>query len=289
MAVPGEQTLPDVAILTRAVENVFRKLIRLLIGKMSLKKLQEMIQGIFVEEAEAKLKAERPGKNVPLSTLAVVTGFDTRTLTRIKSKENYLKPFHEVKRFLSEITPECSVLDVWESSSKYRDSKSGKPGVLPIKGPNVSFETLISDSNSTRGVTVTSFLHRLEASKSIVVDRANNRVRMIDKRYTPFESVDQTENARIGMAAVGNLVDTISHNLNAPSQGRDSFYQQGCWTNRLDQADSEKLRKIVKNFLSKTDEKARKIIKPFEQDVVENDQVTAGVSMFYFEEESQSG
>ena len=289
MAVPGEQILPDVAILTRAVENVFRKLIRLLIGKMSLKKLQEMIQGIFVEEAEAKLRAERPGKNVPLSTLAVVTGFDTRTLTRIKSKESYLKPFHEEKRFLSEITPECSVLDVWESSSKYRDSKSGKPKILQIKGSDVSFETLISDSNSTRGVTVTSFLHRLEASKSIVVDRANNRVRMIDKRYTPFESVDQTENARIGMAAVGNLVDTINHNLNAPTQGRESFYQQGCWTNRLDQADSEKLRKIVKNFLSKTDEKARKVIKPFEQDVVENSQVTAGVSMFYFEEESQSG
>jgi len=289
MAVPGEQTLPDVAILTRAVENVFRKLIRLLIGKMSLKKLQEMIQGIFVEEAEAKLKAERPGKNVPLSTLAVVTGFDTRTLTRIKSKESYLKPFHEEKRFLSEITPECSVLDVWESSSKYRDSKLGKPRVLPIKGSDVSFETLISDSNSTRGVTVTSFLHRLEASKSVVVDKTNNQVRMIDKRYTPFESEDQTENARIGMAAVGNLVDTISHNLNAPSQGRESFYQQGCWTNRLDQADTEKLRNIVKNFLSKTDEKARKVIKPFEQNVVENDQVTAGISMFYFEEESQGG
>ena len=46
---------------------------------------------------------------------------------------------------------------------------------------------------------------------------------------------------------------------------------------------------IVKNFLSKTDEKVRKVMRPFEQDVVENDQVTAGVSMFYFEEESQSG
>ena len=114
---PSDKNLPDVAILTRAVENVFRKLIRMLIGKISLKKLQEMIQVIFVEEAEAKLKLERPGKNVPLSTLAVVTGFDTRTLTRIKSEDSYLKPFHEEKRFLREITPECSVLDVWESST----------------------------------------------------------------------------------------------------------------------------------------------------------------------------
>ena len=286
MITPSDAVLGDVAILTRAVENVFRKLIRLLIGKMSLKKLQEMIQVIFVEEAEAKLRLETPGKNVPLSTLAVVTGFDTRTLTKIKGKESYLKPFFEEKRFLSEITPECSVLDVWERSSKYRDSKSGKPKILAIRGSKASFESLIGDSNSTRGVTVTSFLQRLEASKSIVVDKAKNTVQMIDKRYTPFESDDQTENVKIGMAAVGNLVDTIAYNLKASSQGRESFYQRGCWTNRLDKNESEKLRKLVKKFLLKTDERARKIMKPFEQDTVNNEQVTAGISMFYFEEES---
>lgn len=284
---PGTPQLRDAAILTYAIESVFRKLIRMLIGKMSLKKLQEMIQIIFVEEAEAKLKQEAPGKNVPLSTLAVVTGFDTRTITRIKSKESYLKPFHEEKRFLSEITPECSVLDVWESSSKYTDSKSGKPEVLAIRGSEVSFESLISDSNSTRGVTLTSFLKRLEASKSIVVDRANNTVRMIDKRYTPFGSEDQTENTKIGMAAVGNLVDTITFNLNAALQGRESFYQKGCWTNRLDKKDCKKLRSIIKTFLLETDERARKIMRPFEQEVTKNDQVTAGISLFYFEEEPQ--
>ncbi len=288
MATTSEAELPDVAILTRAVENVFRKLIRLLVGKISLKKLQEMIQVIFVEEAEAKLKLETPGKNVPLSTLAVVTGFDTRTLTKIKAKQSYLKPFYEEKRFLSEITPECSVLDVWESSSKYRDQQSGKPKILAIRGSKTSFESLIGDSNSTRGVTVTSFLQRLEASQSIVVDKANNSVRMIDKRYTPFGNADQTENAKIGMAAVGNLVDTIAYNLNASSQGKESFYQRGCWTHRLNKSESIKFRSLVKKFLLKTDEKARKMMRPFEQDVVSNDQVTAGISMFYFEEDSES-
>ena len=286
MAIPAKPVLGDVAILTLAVENVFRKLIRMLIGKISLKKLQEMIQAIFVEEAEASLQRETPGRNVPLSALAVVTGIDTRTLTRIKSKNSTSKPFHEEKRFLSEITPECSVLDVWESSSKYTDPKTGKPRILPIKGSGTSFESLIGDSNSTRGVTVTSFLQRLEASKSIVVDKAKNRVLMIDKRYTPFQSADQTEHAKLGMAAVGNLVDTIAHNLKAPEQNRESFYQQGCWTNRLSQSEAEKLRRLIKKFLSKTDEKVRKIMKPFEQDIVTDDQVTAGVSMFYFEESS---
>ena len=79
----SEHDLRDVAILTRAVENAFRKMIRLLIGKMSLKKLQEMIQIIFVEEAEAKLRREAPGKNVALGDIALQTGVDTRTIKKI--------------------------------------------------------------------------------------------------------------------------------------------------------------------------------------------------------------
>jgi len=70
MVAPGKPALRDVAILTRAVEKVFRKLVRMLIGKMSLKKLQELIQIIFIEEAEAKLKQEAPGKSVALGDIA---------------------------------------------------------------------------------------------------------------------------------------------------------------------------------------------------------------------------
>ena len=45
------QSLQDQAVLTRAVEGVFRKLIRFLVGKISLVMLQQMIRTIFVEEA----------------------------------------------------------------------------------------------------------------------------------------------------------------------------------------------------------------------------------------------
>lgn len=285
MATPGNPLLNDAAILTGAVESVFRKLIRMLLGRMSLKKLQEMIQVIFVEEAEQMLRQESPGKNAALTTLAVITGFDTRTITKIKSNESYLKPFHKEERFLSQITPECSVLDVWESNLKYRDPDTGKARVLDIKGADSSFETLISEAVSTRGVTVNSFLQRLEASQSIVVDKNLNTVRMIDKRYTPFEAQDKTENAKIGMAVVGNLVDTITHNLNASAESGEPFYQQGCWTNRLNKEDSGKLRELVRVFLLESDERARKIISPYEQSEAGIDQVTAGISMFYFEEE----
>jgi len=288
MILSNSPPLNDVAVLTGAIESVFRKLIRMLMGRMSLKKLQEMIQVIFVEEAEEMLRQETPGKNAALTTLAVITGFDTRTITKIKSNESYLKPFHKEERFLSHITPECIVLDVWESNPKYLSSKNGMPKELEIKGAGCSFETLIADSISTRGVTINSFLQRLEASNSIVVDKGLNRVRMIDKRYTPYESQDKTENAKIGMAVVGNLVDTITHNLNAPDESGEPFYQQGCWTNRLKKEDSAKLRELVRVFLLESDERARKIIAPYEQGEAGRGQVTAGISMFYFEEETKN-
>ena len=87
------------------------------------------------------------------------------------------------------------------------------------------------------------------------------------------------------MAAVGNLLDTITHNLNAPGEHGESFYQRGCWTNRLDKKDRSRLRETIRKFLEGTDEKARKLMKPFEQESAGHDQVTAGVSLFYFEEE----
>ena len=74
MPLTKDEHLQDAAILTRAVENVFRNLIRFLVGRMSLVKLQEMIRFIYVEEAESKLNRERPKHNVTLTRLAILTG-----------------------------------------------------------------------------------------------------------------------------------------------------------------------------------------------------------------------
>ena len=279
---PSDETF----VFAQSIENVFRKLIQILIGKISLKKLQEMIQIIFVEETEKKLQEEKPGRNVPLSTLAVVTGFDTRTLAKIKSKKSHLKPLHKESSFLSGITPECSILDIWESNPEYKDPVTGLPKELLIRGPKASFESLVNKIGLTRGVSLSSFLKRLEASNSIIVNSKENSVRMINKRYTPFGTESQTESAKIGMAAVGNLLDTIAHNLNSGEHNVEPFYQQGSWSNRLNRNETKKLRQSIKELLSETDERAREIIMPFEQYETNNDQVTAGISMFYFEEES---
>lgn len=281
----SEPPLRDVAVLTRAVEKVFRKLVRLLLGRMSLKKLQEILQTIFVEESEARLTKDEPRKIISMSELAVLTGFDTRTINKIRANDAYLKPFYMAEGFLREITPECSLIDVWESHSKYQDSKTGKPKVLKLKGAEDSFEALVADAVSTRGVTAGSFLRRLKSSKSVVVDEEKGEVRMIDDAYTPFDREGQMATVSVGMAAVCNLVETIIFNVNAPTPEEAKLYQRGSWTHRLRKADKEKLRAIVTPFLKEQDHRARDVLRSFEQESFETDQMTAGISMFYFEEE----
>ena len=94
------------ATLTRAIENLCRKLIRFLIGRMSLVSLQEIIRYVFVEEIENKLRAENPNRNIQLTQLALLSGLDTRTLTKIRNSKKYGKPFYEEANFLREFAPE---------------------------------------------------------------------------------------------------------------------------------------------------------------------------------------
>ena len=123
--------LREAAILTRAVENVFRKLIRLLIGRMSLTKLQEMIRIIFVEEAEANLRAEKLGENVSLSRLGIVTGLDTRTLKKIRRTIAQSSEL-ESQYFLHNFNSLLRVYDLWMNDERYFDHAANQPRTLQI-------------------------------------------------------------------------------------------------------------------------------------------------------------
>lgn len=280
-----DPALSELSILIRAFELVFRKLIRLLIGRISLRKIQELIRVIFVEEAEAKLKRQRPEQNVALADLVLLADVDTRTIKKTRSYIALSTPLHQDVTFLSELIPEACVLDIWESNSRYTDPKTGKPKILKIKGPGVSFESLIKESTSTNGLTVESFLRHLLESKSITILEGGNEVQLINMQYTSFESADQAASLKIGLAVVSNLLDTITHNLRAPALGDGAFYQRGCWTTRLNKKDRQELRAMSRRFLSKSDEKARELIRPYERESASDELITAGISMFYFEEE----
>jgi hypothetical protein len=102
---PSEQPsqLKDISRFTLVLENTLRKLIRFLVGRISLTKLQEMIGSIFVEEAEKSVIVTEPGKGASLTKLALLTGLDTRTLTKIKNSDSFRRPFHGELNFLYDL------------------------------------------------------------------------------------------------------------------------------------------------------------------------------------------
>jgi hypothetical protein len=277
----------EAAVLTRAIENLFRKLIRFLIGRVSLVSLQELIRYVFVEEIENKLRSESPTKNIPLTQLALLSGLDTRTLTKIRNSKNYRRPFHQEVTFLREFAPGASILDVWGSKPPYMDETSGEPRALFISGSSPSFEELFEESGKSRGVTYQSLLQRLVESGAVSMDAVHNEVSLILKSYLPSDARDKLGAIELGFAAVGNMVDTVTRNITALDSGEERLYQRGAWTFRLNEQNKSGLRVELRNLLEMTDSSARKIIEKYEDAYVNQDHITAGVSIFYFEETGQ--
>ena len=284
MTSSANPALRDVAVLTRAVENVFRKIIRMLIGRMSLKKLQEMIQIIFVEEAEAKLQKEAPGRNVALGQIALLTGFDTRTIKNIRKYIALNDSLDQDSRFLDGFMPLFRVFDTWMNDPKFIDSDSGKPKKLKIDGNGATFTELVELSLKYRGLTSKTVLKRL---RDIDVVNEDSLLGMVEMKQTDnvFISKGELDMLEVGLAAIGNLAKTIEHNIVNHESGDEKFFQRGSWNYNFDPANLNLVRRKIHKYLTETDAKSRELITSLaETDNLEG-QVTAGISMFYFENE----
>ena len=284
MAVPGEQTLPDVAILTRAVESVFRKLIRLLIGKMSLKKLQEMVQVIFVEEAEAKLKLEAPGKNVALGDIALQTGVDTRTIKKIRAYIALSNPIHQDDNFLDGFMPLFKVFDLWMNDERFYEIQSGKPRELKIEGEGATFTGLVKAAIQSRGLTSQAVLKRLKEIDVVDVGSAPGTV-VLKQEDNVFISKNDLDLLDVGFTAIGNLASTVSHNIQNNLDEDAKYFQRGSWNYYFSPEKMDQIRKEIHRHLRKSDTRSRDLITSLAETQGQTGQYTAGISMFYFEEE----
>jgi hypothetical protein len=246
--------------------------------------MQEIIKYVYIEETEAKLKKENPHKNIPLAQIALLSGLDTRTLTKIRNDSKFHHPLHKESEFLDEITPGASILDTWGSKSPYVCSDSGMPKPIAVSGSTMSFESLFRESTKSRGITYKSLLKRLIQSGAVSYDDQTKLLTLVTSTYLPKDSDDYLGAIEMGFSALGNLIDTISHNLNSIESGKDRYYQRGAWTYRMSDEKSQTLRKELNSLLNETDANARKIIGRFEDKFESPKQFTAGVSLFYFEE-----
>ncbi|MGA9573127.1 MAG: DUF6502 family protein [Lysobacterales bacterium] len=284
MADSGKPVIRDVAILTRAIENVLRKLIRMLIGKMSLKKLQEMIQIIFIEEAEAKLKKEVPGKSVALGDIALQTGVDTRTIKKIRTYIALSNPIHRDQTFLDGFMPLFKVFDLWMNDARFFDPATGKPRRLKIEGDEASFAELVKVAIQSRGLTAQAVLKRLKEIDVVEVDAAGATV-LLKQDDNVFISKDDMDLLEVGLTAIGNLAGTIEHNIENHLNEDARYFQRGSWNYQFNPQNIDRVRSTIHRYLRKVDAQSRELITSLADSESQKGQVTAGISMFYFEED----
>ena len=287
MATSSKTELRDVAILTRAVENVFRKLIRMLIGKMSLKKLQEMIQILFVEETEARLKLEAPGKNVALGDIALQTGVDTRTIKKIRTYIAVSNPIHMDDEFLDGFMPLFKVFDLWMNDERFFDAAKNAPRKLNIEGEGGSFSELVKLAIQARGLTAQAVLKRLKEIGVVDEDPLKGTV-ILTQKDNVFISKDDLDLLDVGFTAIGNLVSTIGHNIDHHLDEDARYFQRGSWDYQFDPQKMDQVRAEIHKYLRKEDKKSRELIVDLAEKDARAGQYTAGISMFYFEEEPHS-
>jgi hypothetical protein len=274
MPTVAEVRLQEADLLARAVENVFRKLICFLVGRISLVKLQEMIRFIYVEETEKKLKQENPGKNVPLTRLALNTGLDTRTLTRVREKL-YRGEAQYGPRFLAELTPESAVVDAWAGLKE-------DCAVLDYGSEDAGFETLVRSTISTRGITIQSIIKRLVDTNSIEQDKEKRELKLLVDHFSPYLSDYEPSIINASLSAISSLTCTAVHNAN--SEPDERMFQRQAWTFRLRPEDRDAFRRDMRNMLEEYEQSARLRIEPWEMEHYGDGQLTAGVGLYYFEE-----
>lgn len=281
----SEQRLQEADLLARAVENLFRKLIRFLVGRISLVKLQEMIRHIYLEETELKLRAENPGKNVPLTRLALLTGLDTRTLVQVRKHLQLDQPRYR-QQFLAELTPESAVVEAWASRIGTAGDRDGS-AVLDYGSDDAGFESLVRSTIATRGITTQSIIQRLVDTKSVEQDRESRTLRLLVDHYSPYLSQDEPNIVNAAFSAVSNLISTIEHNVAAAQDAK--LYQRQRWTFRLDPGDQVQFRQAMRGLLERFEREAEDAITPWEQQHYASELVTAGVGLYYFEEDAGRG
>ena len=272
----------DATIFTQSVENVFRKLIRILVGRISLLKLQEMMNYIYVEEAELKIKKDRPGKNIPLTTLALITGLDSRTVVGIRKKIEDSSALY-AQKFLKELTPESAIVEAWVHLIESAPPDEHESMATLTYGDDKSeFERLFRATIPSRGITSQSIIQRLVASGSIKQNKIEKLVSLKVRKFSPYLSSSESQVFNAAFASVSNLLSTVENNIVSDANNR--LFDRQVWTFHLPKTARVAFRKQMRSFLEKTEEEARNEI--MQWDDYENADLAggAGVGFYYFEE-----
>ncbi len=262
--------LPDDATsITHILSRVFRKVVRLVIGTVSLPALVDILKGIYVEEAQKKLTRE--GSKPTKSALALITGLDTRVVSSVLSQS--LDSTIQSQN----VNPEHALIDAWTSDPFFLDSETGKPAVLPIMGRGRTFQGLVLRSVG-RNITVKTVMDRLLASDNIrILPGDIESVELLSTLYSPISN-DRAKQTEVGFIEASRVLSAVIHNMSTEPDMR--VPQQGRWTYRLAPARYREFRTRARKLLEEQIKEGEALLEEFEEPKKEPGQLTVGIGWY---------
>ncbi|MEE8430603.1 MAG: DUF6502 family protein [Candidatus Desulfatibia sp.] len=259
----------DTKSITYILSHVFSKVVRLVIGTISLPALTDILKAIYVEEARKKLSREKtkPTK----SAIALITGLDTRVVSTVLD-QNLDKTIQTQK-----VNPENALIDMWSSDPFFQDADSSEPAALPISGRGRTFQGLVLRSIG-RNITVKTVMDRLLAWESIQINQGDiDTVELIAQTYLPL-SDDRVKHIEIGLLEGSRVLSAVIHNMDSEPEYR--VPQQGRWTYRLDPNNYKKFRRSVRQLLEKQIKEGELLLEEFEEPTKQPGQLTVGIGWY---------
>jgi hypothetical protein len=255
--------------ITHFLSRVFRKVVRLVIGSVSLPALTEILKALYVEEAQKKLIRE--GSKPTKSAIALITGLDTRVVTSVLSQSLDSTIQNQ------NVNPENDLIEMWLSDPFFQDPGSGKPAALPISGRGRTFQGLVLRAIG-RNITVKTVMDRLLAGGSIKVSRGDiDTIELVSTSYLAL-SDDRVRHTEIGLLEASRVLGAVIHNLSSDPKTR--VPQQGRWTYRLAPENYQNFRHKVKDLLGKQIKEGELLLEEFEESTKQPGQITVGLGWY---------
>jgi len=259
----------DAKSITHFLSRVFRKVVRLVIGSVSLPTLIEILKSIYVDEAQKKLSRE--GSKPTKSAIALMTGLDTRVVSSLMEQND------DDSVQIQNINPENALIDMWSSDPFFQDPKTGLPARLPTVGRGRTFQTLVLRAIG-RNITVKTVISRLVASKNIRVIQKNFEVvELLSQLYSPV-STDRAKQTEVGLIEASRVLTAVIHNMSSDPNVR--VPQQGRWTYRLNPDRYQEFRERIRVLLGKQIKEGESLLEEFEEPTKQPGQMTVGIGWY---------
>lgn len=265
-----------IQLYRKAIRRLLRPLIKIALQLgLPFQVFAEDVKKVFIEVAEDEFALSKRKQSA--ARVAIVTGISRKEISRF---------YKQMKNIGEEETPSVNrsvrVISAWLNDPEFLDS-SGNPRQLPIDGDGPSFTSLVRKASGD--MLVRAMLDELVRVGS--VDIENKQVRLINRSYIPSKS--DAEKFRILGGDVAKLIETISHNIE-PQQATP-FFQRKVYYDNLPAEALQEIQNLCREHGQQLLELLDKKIQTYDRDVNANakgsGQYTAGMGIYYFENESE--